>query len=69
MKECQENLRKKLFKTNIYRFGIIDISESDSENYSNLSDKHKEMENLGLVTISDPKKDTRKFGSAKGGYH
>jgi|GEM_PF-2239657 hypothetical protein len=65
-KECQEKLGKKLFKTNIYRYGIIDISESDSENSFNLLDKHKEMENLGLVTISEPKKDTRQFGRAKG---
>lgn len=65
-KECQEKLGKKLFKTNIYRYGIIDISDSDDAKYDNMLDKHKKMEELGLVTVSESKKDTRKFGKAKG---
>lgn len=66
MKECQEKLDKDLFKTNLYHYGIIDIPETKSEEYSNILEKHKEMEKLGLVTISEPKKDTREFGNSKG---
>lgn len=66
MKECQEKLDKELFKTHLYRYGIIDIPKTKSEEYSNILNRHKEMEKLGLVTISDPKKDTREFGNSKG---
>lgn len=66
MLECQEKLDKDLFKTNQYRYGIIDIPDIKNEEYSNLLNKHKEMEKLGLVTISEPKRDTREFGNSKG---
>lgn len=66
MKECQEKLDKKLFKTDLYRYGIIDIPATKSEEYSNILNRHKEMEKLALVTISEPKKDKREFGNSKG---
>lgn len=66
MKKCQEKLNKELFKTNQYRYGIIDIPDTKNDEYSNLLDKHKEMEKLGLITISEPKRDTREFGNSKG---
>lgn len=66
MKECQEKLDKDLFKTNQYRYGIIEIPDTNSEEYSNLLNKHKELEKLGLVTISKPQRDRREFGNSKG---
>lgn len=66
MLECQEKLDKDLFKTNLYQYGIIDVPDTKSEEYSNILEKHKELEKLGLLTISEPKRDTREFGNSKG---
>lgn len=66
MKECQEKLDKELFKTNQYRYGIIDIPDRKSEEYFNTLNTHKKLEKLGLVTISEPNKDTRELGNSKG---
>lgn len=66
IKECQEKSGKEIFKTNKYTYGIIDVPESGSADFSAVLKKHKKMEELGLVTISEAKRDTREFGRSKG---
>ncbi|PQJ69476.1 hypothetical protein [Polaribacter butkevichii] len=65
--QCQEKSGKVIFKTNKYTYGIIDIPDSSSANFSNFLDKHKKMEELGFVSINDTKKDKREFGKSKNG--
>lgn len=64
--ECQKKSDKEIFKTNKYIYGIIDVPESSTADFSAVLEKHKKMEELGLVTISEAKRDTREFGRSKG---
>lgn len=66
IQECQEKSGKELFKTNKYIYGIIEVPDSSSADFSTFLEKHKKLEKLGLVNISQPKKDTREFGRTKG---
>lgn len=66
IKECQEKSGKEIFKTNKYTYGIIEVSDSNSTDFSDIMEKHKKMEKLGMVIISEAKKDTREFGRSKG---
>lgn len=66
IKECQEKTGKKITKTNKYTYGIIDMPDSTDVNFSKFLNKHKELEKLGLVKISDVKRDTRRYGKSKG---
>jgi len=50
-----------------YTYGIIDIPDSNSANFSNFLDKHKKMEELGFVSINDTKRDKHEFGKSKNG--
>jgi len=50
-----------------YTYGIIDIPDSSSANFSNFLDKHKKMEELGFVSFNDTKKDKCEFGKSKHG--
>ena len=63
IEDCQEKTGKKMKKTNIYHFGSVRIPNSDSPEFSTYLDKHKKMEDLGLVNISEQKKDPSRYGS------
>ena len=65
--QCQEKAGKELFKTNKYTYGIVNIPDSSHPNFANFLDKHKKMEELGFVSISETKKDNRQFGKSKNG--
>lgn len=66
MNECQEKAENKIFKTNQYTYGVLNVPDPSIVSFDDFLADHLKLEQQGMVIIGELKKDGRQLGNSNG---